>query len=206
MMSKTHIAVGIASGLALAQTGSLASCIAAVVGGSVGGVIPDCDITPSRAHRDAVAGRLLVVAIVAACLAVDRRTGLGFSAWVVRGVGIPPIAGVGLFATLTFLGSRTEHRSFTHSLLAMAAFCGSVYLVSAALLPFFAIGYASHLALDLANRQPVRLLFPARFGVGLGLCHARGIVNSVVLGAGTAASIGLLWLRLAPLLETALGF
>lgn len=198
-MSRTHIAVGIASALAIAQTGSPASCLAAVVGGSLGGIVADCDIAPSRAHRDALVGRLLAGAIAAIGLAVDARAGLGLGAYLVEHLGAGMIVGIVLFASLTFAGARTAHRTFAHSLLAMAGFCAAVRLACAPICPYFAIGYASHLVLDVTNRQPVELFFPMRAGVCLGLCSAKGVVNAAALSVGTAASLLLLAYRLAPL-------
>lgn len=198
-MSKTHIAIGIAAGLSLASAGSPESCVAAVVGGSLGGVIADCDITPSRAHKDALIGRLLVVAIAVVALAVDYWYGAGICDYLVENLGLPLIGGVALFAALTFVGGRTEHRSFTHSLVAMAAFCGAVWLVCEPLLPFFAAGYASHLAMDVTNHQPIKLFWPVHKGVSLKLCRAKGVVNSVLLVVGIAVSTLLLAYQLAPL-------
>ena len=106
---------------------------------------------------------------------------------------------VALFAALTFLGGHTDHRSFTHSLVAMAAFCGAAWMVCEPLLPYFAAGYASHLVLDLMNTQPIKLFWPINKGVCLGLCHAKGMVNTVLLVVGAVASVLLLLYRLAPL-------
>ena len=198
-MSKTHIAIGVAAGLALAQTGSPESCVAAVVGGSLGGVIADCDITPSKAHKDALIGRLIVVVIAAVSLAIDYWQGTGLCRSLIENLGVRLIGGIALFAALTFVGGHTAHRSFTHSLVAMACFCGAVWLVCAPLLPYFVVGYASHLAMDVTNTQPIKLFWPVRKGVCLRLCHAKGVVNSALLVAGIAASALLLAYRLAPL-------
>ena len=196
MMSKTHIAVGMASALAIAQTGSVESCVAAVVGGSVGGIIADCDIHPSRAHKDALAGRLIVVGIAVVALLADWYADAGLCGYLVEHLGVPLIAGVVLFAALTFVGGHTDHRSFTHSLVAMACFCAAVYLACAPLLTYFALGYATHLALDATNKQGIRLLWPLRMEASLGLCHAKGVANKVVMVAGFAAAVLLLAYRL----------
>ena len=135
-MSKTHIAVGVASALVIAHTGSVESCVAAMIGGSIGGIIADCDITPSRAHKDALIGRIIVVAVSAASLAIDYWYGAGVCDYLVGSLGVWLIVGIVLFAALTFVGGHTDHRSFTHSLVGMAAFCGSFYLICEPLLPF----------------------------------------------------------------------
>ena len=195
-MSKAHIAVGMAAALAIAPTGSVESCVAAVVGGSVGGVIADCDIHPSRAHKDALVGRLIVVGIAAVALIADRYVNAGLCDYLVAHLGVPLLAGIALFAVLTFAGGHTDHRSFTHSLVAMAAFCMAVYLACAPLLPYFAVGYASHLVLDLTNKQGIQLFWPLHKEVCLGLCKAKGMANTVVLIAGFAAAVLLLAYKL----------
>jgi inner membrane protein len=110
-----------------------------------------------------------------------------------------------LFAALTFAGGHTDHRSFTHSLAAMAAFCAATYLICQPLLPYFAIGYASHLVLDITNHQSIRLFWPARIEASLGLCRAKGTVNSIMLVVGLVACVLLAAYRLAPLASSAVG-
>ena len=196
MMSKTHIAVGMAAALAIAPTGSPEACVAAVVGGSVGGVIADCDITPSRAHKDALIGRIIVVVIAVAAFVADRYYNAGLCDYLIGHLGVELVAGIVLFAALTFLGAHTDHRSFTHSIVAMAAFCFAVYLICMPLLPYFAMGYASHLVLDVTNKQDIRLFWPLRTQVSLRLCRAKGVTNTVVMIAGFAATVLLLAFRL----------
>lgn len=199
MMSKTHIAVGVAAALALAQTGSPESCVAAIAGGSIGGIMADCDITPSRAHKDALIGRLIVVAIAVGCLIIDYETDAGLCSYLLGHLGIPLVAGIALFVVLTGLGAHTPHRSFTHSAVSMAAFCAAVQLTCSPLLPYFALGYASHLMLDATNKQGIELFWPSKRKVSLGLCQAKGMANTAVLVLGIAAATLLLTYRLGPL-------
>ena len=196
MMSKTHIAVGIAAALAVAPSASPEACVAAVVGGSVGGIIADCDIKPSRAHKDALAGRLIVVGVAVVALLADRFHDAGLCDYLLSHLGLQLVAGIALFVVLTFLGGRTDHRSFTHSIVAMALFCAATWLVCAPLLPYFAMGYASHLALDLTNKQGIRLFWPSRAMPSLGLCRAKGLANNAVLAVGFATAVLLLAYRL----------
>ena len=205
MMSKTHIAVGVASALVIAQTGSAESCVAAMIGGSIGGIIADCDITPSRAHKDALIGRIIVIAVSVASLAIDYWYGAGVCDYLVGSLGVWLIVGIALFAALTFVGGHTDHRSFTHSLVGMAAFCGSFYLICEPLLPYFVIGYASHLVLDITNKQGIQLFWPFKANASLGLCRAKGFANTVVLVLGIAVAALLLAYRLAPLFGVSIG-
>ncbi len=204
MMSKTHIAVGAAAALAIAQTGSVESCVLAIVGGSLGGIIADCDITPSKAHRDALMGRLIVAGIALAAFAIDYWYGAGVCNYLLESLGAKLVGGIAVFVALTFVGAHTDHRSFTHSLVAMMGFCVAVWLAFEPMLPFFVTGYASHLVMDLTNYQPIKLLWPMKRGFGLGLCHAKRLANSVMLIVGTVATTLLLAYRLAPLFGIAI--
>jgi len=206
MMSRTHIAVGVASALLVAPTGSIGSACAAVIGGSLGGIIADCDITPSKAHRDALVGRLLVAAIAAGSLAIDHWLDAGICDYLVGHLGMRLVAGVVLFCALTFAGSHTDHRSLTHSLLAMAAFCLATHLACGPLLPYFAMGYASHLLLDLTNTRGIRLLYPSKRTLGLGWCSAKGRANDAALVLGIAAATLLLVYRVGSYVGLAITF
>ena len=52
---------------------------------------------------------------------------------------------------------------------------------------YFAVGFLSHLVLDVMNRKPEKLLWPWKKGFCLGLCSARGVVNRALLGVGMAS-------------------
>ncbi len=206
MMSKAHIAVGAAVGLAFAQAGSVESCIAAVMGGCAGGIVADCDITPSRAHKDALIGRLIVVGLTLACLAIDRYVSAGLCDYLLEHIGMRLVVGVGLLVALVAIGAHTNHRSFTHSLVAMAAFCAAAWLICEPVMPYFALGYASHLVLDVTNKQGIRLIWPAKAKVSLGLCSAKGVANTAAMVLGIAATALLLVYRLGPLAGIGIAF
>lgn len=199
MMSTAHILAGTASALMLAQAGSVEACVAAIMGGSVGGIIADCDITSSHAHRDALRGRIIVGGIALAALAIDIQTGSGICDHLVSHLGILPISGILLFAALTFIGRLSDHRSFTHSLVALAAFSFTVSLACQPLAPYFAMGYASHLALDALNKQPIKLLYPLKKGFKIGLCKSNGIADKVICTCCALGIAGLLAIKLLPL-------
>ena len=86
------------------------------------------------------------------------------------------------------------HRGFSHSLLALVLETACVQLVfPEAALPF-AAAFASHVLLDLMNKRPVRLFFPAKKGVCLGWFYADGLANKAF------AAIGAFWLIVAILI------
>ena len=137
-----------------------------------------------------------MVAIAVVALVADRYYDAGLCDYLLDHLGVELVAGIVLFAALTFFGAHTDHRSFTHSLVAMAAFCFAVCLICWPLLPYFAMGYATHLVLDVTNRQDIRLFWPLQARVSLRLCRAKGVANTVVMIVGFAAAVLLLAYRL----------
>ena len=71
MMSKTHLAVGMATSLAVIQPTSFQECAIAVIGGAVGGVLADNDILDNDYHADALIGQLLAIGLVAITFLFD---------------------------------------------------------------------------------------------------------------------------------------
>ena len=148
MLSKTHITLGMASALLLTCPETVPGVITAIAGGGV---------------REAAWIKVLCGVFVGAVLILDYAVGGGMYRYVTGHWGVAVGAGLLGFLLLLLAGSRTEHRTFTHSLLGMALFCGAVrFACRPAAVPFL-IGYASHLAADLLNLRGVQLLFPVRW-------------------------------------------
>ena len=92
-------------------------------------------------------------------------------------------------------GRRSEHRTFTHSLLYVllidfGAFC----ICPAFLMPVLA-GGLSHLIIDTLNKKPVPWLFPFfQPGFCLKWCYASKKANTVLMWVGLAMDIVLVML------------
>ena len=192
MQGKAHIATGVAVSLAVLQPATLAGCFAAVIGGAVGGDIPDIDQPPSNGVRDALHGRVIVSTLCAAMLAADYITNAGICDYVVANASPRlALAAVAIVALCAF-GYTCKHRTFTHSLLFGALMTQAFWYVCPALATPFAIGFASHIVLDLLNYQKLQLLWPLKQGTfSFGLIHSKGLVNSTLTLVGTIASIAL---------------
>ena len=63
MMSKTHLAMGMAVALAVVQPKQANECIAALIGGAAGGVLADIDTLDNDYKSDALVGQLLATGI-----------------------------------------------------------------------------------------------------------------------------------------------
>ncbi len=193
MTGKTHIAVGAAAALAtakyvpLALTGGVpmitggASTLACLAAGAAGGLLPDADVSTSEASQQLRRAWWLLVAVIASAFGADALAGSDLAAQAVafvRAAGTNQVAGVAVIVAVLACGRASGHRGFSHSFLAMA------------------VGYFSHLVVDLLNKKPERLFWPVSRGQALGLCKAGGIVDGVLLVLGVATVAALLsgWL------------
>ena len=195
MLIGTHFVVGVATALAITQPQTLPEIITAVTAGAVGGIIADIDAGDSDRQRKAqnrrerVIGAVIGTGIILALLVADLILGAGMWQYVTNNFGLRVIGGIVGFAALLAVGRRTEHRAFTHSLLALALFGGMVQLFCRpAALPFL-LGYASHLVLDFFNVRGMQLFFPLGKRVSLGLCRAHDKPNSVLFWAALAVDV-----------------
>ena len=197
MLSRTHIAAGVAASLAVLQPATAVGCLAAVAGGAVGGIICDVDARSSEFARDARQGQVIAAVVVAAVIAADLAGGFGFCARIIERLDPNAVLGVASIAAIGYLGSRSAHRTFAHSLLALGLYCIALSMAAPALVAPFALGFASHIALDALNKQPIQLLFPLKRGFCLGVCRSDGLANRVLAVLCALAAAGLLAWRIA---------
>ena len=189
MMGVTHIFAGTMSAVLLTGPESPGGCLAALIGGSLGGVI--CDVDLGKAHRPADSARAvqLTAAIVAGCLLLDGLLGAGLIRSIGRIDAGRLMAGLAGVMLLCLWGRAQPHRGGTHSVLAVLLLAGCAELVCPKLtMPFF-IGMVSHLALDLLNRRPLRLLYPLRGGWCLGLSRADGRLDRLLRMTGLLGTV-----------------
>ena len=104
---------------------------------------------------------------------------------------LPVITGASLGCLICDIEIISSHRGFSHSLMALALETLCVWLVFPAAAMPFAIAFASHLLLDLMNKRPLRLLYPAKKGFCLGWFYADRLANKL------CASAGCIWLAAA---------
>ncbi len=188
MQGKTHLVAGIAAAYMIMQPKNLTDIILTTVGGSIGGVMADLDVkiqTGSEIAKektmDALYGDILAAALSATLLTVDAITG----GCILRSIAehkIMALIGAGLFVVLCVLGVLSKpHRGRTHSLLALVLSSASVFLIHRTIGIAFALGYGTHLLLDLLNKSPMRLLYPLQTKLCLKLCSGSKLANEIVL-------------------------
>ena len=202
MLNRTHLAVGMAASLAasffILQPQNLSDVIVSVAGGAVGGVFADVDTVSHDKKHDALIGQLLGALALFAAASLDLYFKLGVCEFVTgpnRRVSIAAAVGI---VFLYMFGFLSPHRTFTHSLIAMALFSGCFALIYTRLGFAVLAGYVSHLALDLMNKKEVHLFYPIKTGVCLRLFYSGKTADKFFLRLGLAATIGLAAYRLYP--------
>ena len=89
-----------------------------------------------------------------------------------------------VFVVTSLLAVFSEHRKFSHSLLALILYAVSLCFLCFPLLIPFVIGYISHILLDLMNKKPVLILWPSEKGFCLNWFYAGETANTVFLVFG----------------------
>ena len=147
--------------------------VLAVGAGSLGALISDIDVGTSNSHRDADKITALSVVVVLAVFAMDYFCNTQIIERIIGSSGyLRIIAGLLLFIGICAFGKEQPHRSFMHSFLALILLSFALGLIWEKAVIYFAIGFLSHLATDIFNKKKVRLLYPMKGGVSLGLFHA----------------------------------
>lgn len=202
MMGKTHLVIGMASCLAASfffmQPETLSDNLVVLAGGALGGVLADVDTVDNDYKCDALIGQLLGFSILIIITVLDYFMNLGACEYIISKNIIPSIISGIAFIALYIIGFTSKHRTFTHSLLAMALFSGCFTIMLPRLGFFILIGYASHLLLDLLNKKDVPLLYPVKKGICFRLCYASKSLNTVLMIISFIAVIGLFGYRLYP--------
>lgn len=182
MLGKTHMMVGIATTLTITRPQKVSEMIMAVGAGAIGGLICDIDVETSKSHKEAdrlvALSCLFILAIMASDLFFNTRI---FSGILKQGGVIKILIGMGLFVGVCAYGKEKPHRSFMHSLLALALLDIGLFIAFRKVVVYFSIGFISHIAIDLLNKRKVKVFYPIGDGFALSLCKAKGLVNDLML-------------------------
>ena len=193
MMSKTHLAVGIAACLAAAPA-TAEGLSYALMGGAVGSLICDIDRSSERPSRDVKQGWVLAFTVFFA--GFMHESYVYWQTFKAEHLLSDPlkVACFGLLLVLCLFAIFGAHRGFSHSLLMGIGSSVLIFYLSRQTCLFYIIGFLTHLLLDVLNKRPVRIFYPAG-GICLGWFYADGLANRILLLAGTAAAAGLLMVK-----------
>ena len=163
---------------------NLPAALPVITGAAAGSLICDIDCDSPEEKHDASKTRVLAFIIAAAAIIYDKATyGLMWRSLAESGSYVWCICIAGLVITLAF-ANVSSHRGFSHSFLALALEAGCIYLIFPQTVIPFITAFITHLALDITNRKKVRLFYPAKTGISLGLFYADRLANRVCELAG----------------------
>lgn len=190
MLGKTHLVVGVATVMAVTQPETISELILAVGVGGLGALISDIDAGTSESHREADKITMFSVIVVLGILALDYFFHAGIIDRIVKNSGYMSVTiGILLFVGICAFGKDQPHRSFMHSFLALILLCFAMSLVWRRAVIYFAVGFLSHLGTDIFNKKKVRLLYPLKGGVALGLFRAYRLANGIFFLVGSAVTV-----------------
>lgn len=193
MQGKTHAVCGSALAIAALAPETAPMLVSAFVGGALGALCPDIDCDSSHAYKGCM--RFIGICAISFALSyvLDYVYGLSIlSTLMAMEQGhwpMPRIIGLILLVAYLIAGALSAHRTVTHSLFGMAVATLAVYLVTPGVWSAFAIGYASHIALDMLNKQKEQLLWPFGEGCALFVCKSDGAMNKFLLFSGMIALV-----------------
>jgi inner membrane protein len=194
MMAKAHISVGMAAAFTVMSPGSIPEALPVITGASLGCLICDLDCENKTERSDSSRWRIVMALVAAAALAEDYLLDAGMWRSLAQSGSYLWFAGiVGMMVICTF-ASVSKHRGFSHSLSAFALETLCIWLTFPSAAVPFAAAFASHLVLDLVNKRPVRLFYPAKKGVCLGWFYADRLADRI------CATLGCVWLAAAVLI------
>ncbi len=189
MLGKTHLAVGTAAALAVLHPHTPFALAGGLAAASVGSLISDIDISTSESHQESDKVILLSCAAVGLAALAEKCFHLGLTRRILAESSLfRVLLAVTVFLLVCAVGRVQPHRGFMHSIAAgfIMASCTSAFLPL--LPPYFAVGFVSHLAIDLLNHKGEQLLFPLRHRFCFGVCSSKGHVNRMLFSWGSAIS------------------
>ncbi len=185
MLGRTHFFIGISAALAVMQPSSMSTLVAGAGAAAIGGMISDIDSGTSQAHKEADKIMTAAIAVTSVVIFADCKLHVGIYERLMRNSSIARLlTGAMAFIIICTYGSGQPHRSFMHSFLSMFMLTACVNVIYPDAAPYFAIAYASHLALDMLNYRRLRLIWPMKKGFALRLCSSQGLINRLLLSAG----------------------
>ena len=202
MMGRTHLTVGIATAMLFVQPKTKVGLISTIIGGAIGGVLPDIDAKIDRSNRyakkasmDALYSEIAVVILILFFAMADFASNFDIAYSIINNE-YSTIIGTVCFLGLFIVGERSRHRDRTHSILFMILFSFTVCLISVPIGAATVFGYLSHLGIDLLNKSPERLFYPLKKGICFKICYAEGLGNELLFSIGFAVLIVFMTFRI----------
>ena len=182
MEKKTHVMCANALSILIMKPDSISSLLVTTTFATLGGIIGDVDLKDST--TDKIFDRLMTSLVTTVLMSIGLYYLFDinlYSKIKELNDALNYIICIVLFILMAYLGSKSSHRSFTHSIVGCIVFSGILaYGFKGNVVIPFIISYASHIFLDLFNKKGVALFYPSKYRICFGLCEANGKVNKLL--------------------------
>lgn len=185
MTGNTHMAVGVASALALSKPSSYKEMILCIGIAAIGAVISDVDVSTSKSHKKLDEIIFVCILTIVATIIIEKAFNIGIVSFFIRKSNLLRlIVGFFLFIFVCLYGMKKPHRTFMHSFIAVTALGSIIYIVHPFLLVPFVVSMLSHILIDMFNYKKVNILYPLKSGIAFNLCKADGLINKLLFILG----------------------
>ncbi len=178
MEKKTHVMCANLVSLYLMKPDNISELLITCGVASLGGLVPDVDLKDSTS--DKLFDRLMtsLITIVLMSFLIKYFFDIDLYCKIKEYDIFSYLISVCLFIILAYFGSKSSHRSFTHSILGLFIYTGILFygFEFNVVIPYF-VSHLSHIVLDLFNKKGIALFYPSRFRFSLDLCESNGKVN-----------------------------
>ncbi|MBQ6495105.1 MAG: metal-dependent hydrolase [Bacilli bacterium] len=182
MEKKTHVACANLVSLSLLQPKTVPELLITVGTSTIGALLPDVDLKDSTS--DKIFDRLMtsLITIIIMSIIINYFFNINIYNKIKEYNNIYNyIICITIFIIMSYLGSKTSHRSFTHSFLGLFIYSIILsYSFSNKIVITYFISHLSHIILDLLNMKGIALFYPLKFRLSLKLCEVKGIVNKIL--------------------------
>ena len=178
MEKKTHVVCANFVSLCLMRPGSIPDLLITCGSATLGGLVPDVDLKDSTS--DKLFDRLMtsLITIVLMSVFIKYFFDIDLYCKIKECNYINYLVSICLFIVMAYLGSKSSHRSFTHSILGLIIYSSilSYGFGMNVIIPYF-VSHLSHIILDLFNKKGVAIFYPSKFRFSFKLCESNGKVN-----------------------------
>lgn len=179
MEKKTHVMCANLVSLCLMRPDSIFDLVVTCGVATMGGLVPDVDLKDSTS--DKLFDRLMtsLITIVVMSFFIKYFFDIDLYCKIKECSDIfNYLISICLFIVIAYFGSKSSHRSFTHSILGLFIYSGILFYGFGfnVVIPYF-VSHLSHIVLDLFNRKGVALFYPSKYRLCFGICDSNGKVN-----------------------------
>ena len=194
MEKKTHVVCANAISLLIARPTTIQGLLVTSCFATLGGLLPDVDLKDST--TDKLFDRLMTSLITIVIMNFILKYFLDINLYEkIKNLNIiyNYIISLCILIIMGYLGSKSSHRSFTHSILGCIIYTLILsYGFDKTILIPFICGYISHIILDLFNKKGVAIFYPSKFRICFNLCESNGKTNKFLFIIFSIMTLGII--------------